>query len=486
MTTVARPFLISPTRQALAALARGDTAGLMQAFNNDPAALAQFAIETRRQNVATLGAHDAFVRRTANGAIRQIIRPVKLSTKDGTLYQIGGGTKKRPVDPETGRWIGKCDVQEWQNKNGRRVRWEEVEVPTDGPAILTHEGLQRCNEVVGASIVSPPTVVVDGERRTNPYVDRAPSKTGLGDVRRIVLCTSVVGFAPATGNPVVVNYTLDYDPAKELAHMLAKIADDSPEDCYLTTEAEAEAERQGDNGRTRWQFHSLYAGVGYFYDLRLDAVRRAYREFIQILAFATRKAQTVCLRNAMKRHPAFSRHHAITDDRGEAIIPVIGWTSEGDALDQVQRIGEALRRGDTGLDDVEAQVVDVDEVYEPEGDADAEAAAQRVLSPPQEEAGGSLLDQVSVAREDREAQLAEAVPVQSAIPGTSTKGKPVAEAGGAHRRNVLLDKVAQGMDYLTAEQARSLPDPTTLDEDALRGVLTQINTMLDAQEGGDQ
>lgn len=449
---------------ALRAFQRGDLRGLLDAFDNNAEALARFAMETRRRNVATLGAHEAFVRFADSGQLRQVIRPVKLSTKDGTLYQIGGGVKKRPCDPDTGRWIGGGSVRDWEQANGKRVKWTEIELPTDGPAILTFEGFQRCNEVVGASCVTPAVVVVDGEKRTNPYIERREGRNKrLGDVRRIVITQAVVAYAPATGNPVVVNYTLDYDPSKELAAMLARIADDYPEDCYLTTEEEGEEEQAGN--KTRWAYHPLYAGVGYLFDLRLDAVRRAYREFAQILSHATRKAQTVCLRNAFKRHPAFSRHHAITDERGGATIPVVGWTSEGDALEQVRRISEALRRGDTALDDVEAEVVDAAGVYEPEEDAESVAAVVVALEAPKVE--GSLLERVT----DDAAARAAAEPAAA-----------LAEGSPEHTRNVLAERVVQGVGYLDPGQAKSIGyDPSAkYDEPQLRALLTQINATLDA------
>ena len=508
---------------------RGDIVGLIEAFGADdnPSALARFVIELRRENVATLGDHEAFVRHTSEGELRQVIRPVRLSVHDGTLYRIGGGVRNRPLvassikRDEDGKLIAYDVVpptwklgnenraggwKEWQHdhRGVDAVVWEEVELPARGPAMLTFEGFSRVNSVVGASIVPLPTVVVDGEKKTNPYVQRSESRGGgLGDVQRIVTAVGVVALSPITGNPVVVHYTLDYDPAKEFAHMLARIEGDHPNDCYLITEEEASHLRESEPQEfRRWKYHPLYGGVGYFFDLRLDKVRRAYAEFIQLLAFAQRKANTVALRNAMKRHPAFSIHHVETRSNGTATIPVVGWAMQGDAHQRVQRLADRLKVGGTeaALAEVEAgaEIIDVTAANTNEGqvveraadgaetleaDEDADQRATRALDAPREEFGGNLLDQV--------AKLGQHEPtVTSAVEGTAAAeaikarvSAPVPKLNPAPvkgERDTLIEFIESALELVTLTQQEGLGyEPDTMDIAELRAVKVKINTMLD-------
>lgn len=409
------------------ALQRGDVDGMLRSAT--PEFIAKFLLDLRRQSVATIGAHEAFVRRSATGEMQQVVRPVTLSLHDGTLFRIASAGKKMPVDPSTGQRIT-GEVKAWEAENRRRAQWVAQDGSV-GPASLTYEGLQRCNEVVGATVINPPEVVVDDKRRVNPYVERTPA----GDVKRIVVSVAVLAPSPATGNPVVVNYTLDYDPSKELSHALAKIADDEESTCYLTTHEEFAASR-----KARWAFQALFGGVGYAYDLSHPKVRRAYSDFISIVTYALRKAQTVALRNAMKRHPAFARHHVIVDDRGESRIAVIGWTGRQSSVDQIQQIAEDIANGDTRMMDRArndaAEVISVEEVYEPEQDEEAAAA----------DAGPVVADETT---EDR---------------------------------NRLIEAVTEACKGLTPDQVSSLmiapSDFGSASAETLRAVLTEINDLL--------
>ncbi len=363
-------------RPLLEAFRRGDARAMLSQLGLDslegPAALAvhtlaDLGIETRRESVSVLGNHEAFVRRTRSGDLRQVIMPVRLSLADKTLYQI---PIKKPHDPDTGEVIT-GNYKTWQEKTRKRAVWKEA-VQTS--AEVSYQGFLRLNGVAGCAVGQPASVMVDGVERTNPYLQRADMGGGrLGDIIRVVIALTVVGPTPATGNPVVVNYTLDYDPAKDLQHMLAKVADDHPNECFLVDEADVEK-------RPGWKFVPLYGGVGYYVNLRVEAVRGVYAEFVNILQNGLKKAQTIARRNAMKSHPALAVHTVEVDKHGRAIVAITGWAGDQSAMDRWTNIVSRLSRGQA----IEAESVEVVETYDATKDRAGDGAAG--------DAGGGLVD----------------------------------------------------------------------------------------------
>jgi len=407
--------------QALRALREGRVADLVKAFRDtDPdtseAKLAGLAIELRRENVAVLGSHEAFVRMTPDGSLHQVVRPVRLSIDEGTIYKIPKWAKD-----DNGNW---------------KKTWPLV-------AHVTYPGFMRQNAVAACNIGQPPSVVVDGEVKTNPYVHRAPTPDGrLGDIVRVVIAVLVVGPAPMTGNPVVVAYTLDYDPAKDLLHSIAKVAEDAPGECYLIDEEELKVMTANHDRKAGWKFLPLYGGVGYYFNLGNKKILACFKDYIGTVQNSVKKAQTVARRNAMKSHPAFVST-AIPDDNGHATLPVIGWAGDSSTMKRWQDIQERLARGlDLGLDGAEEIVIDAE--YEPEQEEEA--------APP------------------KAAQAAE----QEAEPEHDSK------------RSALIIQIDQGLALISADDASELHyDPDNNTEEELRAVLSKINAMVDSDAGSE-
>lgn len=341
---------LTPPLKAIQACQRGDVRGLVEAFGNDALALAAFAVEIRRESVCALGDYEVFRRNSPNGSLRMVMRPVTLSLQDGTLYQITKNQKKDGV-------------------------WEEVPVGDPDRATVSYPGMLAINAVAGCAVGQPPTVFVDGAARTNPYVERAVRKDGRpGNIQRIVIAVTVVGPAPATGNPVVVNYTLDYDPSKDLAHMFARVAKNNPKSCYLANEDEVVAAPQ-----PGWAFLPLSDGVGFYYDLRHEDILAAYRDYVNIQGQALKKAQTVARRNAMKSHPAVGgiAQSVVVNQRGCARVLAIGWAPDDNRdLQRWQEIQERLARGMELPSDSDIQVVGVSDAYDVETHSDPVPAAK--------------------------------------------------------------------------------------------------------------
>lgn len=390
---------------------------------------AQLAIELRRESVAVIGNHEAFVRRTPAGHLHQVVRPVVLSVAEGTLYQVPTWKKVK--------------------KGTKEIAGRSYEGQTEWVDIAKHEGMvtfagyNAQNAVVGAHIGLPRTVNVDGEERTNPFVHRALSANGrLGDIMRVVIAVVVVAPAPATGNPTVVHYVLDYDPAKDLQHMLASIAEDkeNESECYLIHEDEWTAMKRQE--RAGWAFTPVHGGVGYAYRLSNPAIREAYSAFVNLAQNAVKKAQTVARRNAMRSHPAFVAKVTV-DNAGVAKIPVVGWAADESSMRRWQEIQAAMARGGA-IDDLrtlDADVIADQTVYEP-------------------------------ARDDDDAARPTAAP-------DGADDEPAIDPKVAEK-NLLIDRIDDGLALLSADQVARLGyDPAAQSADDLREVLTKMNAMID-------
>jgi hypothetical protein len=434
-----------PSPLAMAALRRGDRVGLLQQTFTDPIPanmqagidkLANLALEQRRQSISVLGNHEAFVRHGANGSLQQVIRPVVLSMADKTLYQM---TRRLPYKKGT-------DERFWGEilPGEKNVEWRDVPVGSPSSAEVTMPGYNRINGVAGCAVGGPPTVVVDGETRSNPFIERSVRKNGLGDILRVVIGAIVVGPAPATGNPVVLTYTLDYDPAKDLQHMIGNIADRFPDECYLSTEDEAAEENLAN-----WTFLPMFGGVGYYYNLRCAAVLEAYRDFTNILQNATKKAQTVARRNAMRSHPALAFQSVEMDDQRRAILPVVGWAGDDRATVQWMKLSEALARGQEIPALAEVERISVEgENYDP-------------------------------ARHVAEADAEERPPVASANAPTVIDH----EAESRDEKNRLIDQIDSvlGVGTLTPTEVHGLGyAPNRQNVEELRGILSRANAMIAA------
>ena len=328
--------------------------------------LAEQIVELRRTDVATLGDSEAFVRRTEDGSLKQLIRPVRLSVAKGDLFQI---PRRVPVDTATGEVV--------ENLKGHRgtVRWDSRPIDPK-KATLTVQGMQAINAVAGVAVATPPTVMVDGVMRSNPYTERAAPRNGRpGDVIRIVQSCVIIGPVPATGNPVAVNYTLEYSPERELLAMAANLLarqKDNENHIRLTTDVAFDAAQL--NG---WSFIPLYGGLGYAVNFKVKAVENMYGDFTNMLTNSGKKAQTVCMRNAMRRHPALGAFQSVAvNDSGEAVVAVVGWAGSGDTLRRYQslagHIGSGSSIGDLQRAGLLIAVDEVGERFDPEQETSRE------------------------------------------------------------------------------------------------------------------
>lgn len=360
MSMVPVPLENLNSRALREAVTRGDAPGVVTALrsampNADDAAIAlqavRLLIEFKRENVAVIGAHEVFVRQTVDGTLRAVTQRVDLSVADGTLWV----PSRRVLANDAGeRYRGNF------KDAPKSFTWRDMPVHP-GQAAVTYVGLQRQNAVVGCAIVQPPYVIVDGERRENPFIQReaptAARPNQLGAIQRIVISVAIAGPSPVTGNPVVVNYRLDYSPRTDLLHALSKISAESGQsEVVKLWRSDVELPDVG------WQFVPIMEDVGYAVNLQASEVREAFSKIVEVLQMALRKATTFATRNAMKAHPAF-RSIVTVDASERAAIPVTGWAGGSAVMERLQKIQSALARGAEiqGVDVIDAEGVYTEE-----------------------------------------------------------------------------------------------------------------------------
>jgi hypothetical protein len=389
----------------LEALRRGDVGGLIKTVLSDfndsikveaklrlaMKRLAEYAVELRRQNVAIIGDHDVFVRRTEHGDLRQVVAPVSLSIDGGTLYRIPDRWMKFVKGTDT-VWERGLGYPEWRP------------IYNTNQAKLTAEGYNRINAVAGCSVAQPPSIMVDGQARENPFVQRAEN----GDLKRIVIGINVAGPAPLTGNIVVVQYTLDLDPRTDLQHMLSNImqgkewknqqdkdgppkptdGDDGPAvtpPVRLLHEHDWLKWREQTTQPWDWHWMPLYGGMGLAHQVTHSKVQHAYDKFIGILDNIFRKAQTVARRNAMKAHPALAHQTVIIDPENLGVrIAAVGWTTGDSDIDRYRRALDAIAQGRHEKD---IEVIESAEVYDADVHETGDPELDPTDEPPAEEQG---------------------------------------------------------------------------------------------------
>jgi hypothetical protein len=148
---------------------------IKEKFPNEAAILAAVV----KNNVLALGTDEVFALRDAEGEIKAFKRTLLFSDKEGTLIQ--------PVP--------------------------------SGPFVISAQGYEYWSENVGANVIMPPEVLVDGVYQQNPYVIRDPQN------RRIlaIYCRAVAFRFSPMGLPMVSDWTTIFDnPSYRLIDLLAK------------------------------------------------------------------------------------------------------------------------------------------------------------------------------------------------------------------------------------------------------------------------
>lgn len=218
---------------------------------------------------------------------------------------------------------------------------------------LTSAGYNALNEAAGLRWDNPATVNVDGQERSNPYIDRDPAS---GQIRAIYVARTVIGRSP-TGNMVKAPAVICYDPeAYARAELFSKIKMRS-EWNDKTKRRESSGKWGGagrmvptkaiDSGKVEIDdlteiVMPLNPLVSIIANLTDSGVQDALGNGIENQKFAERKGATIAERIAFSKHPAMPNptipeayivRESIQKTGGnwpkilsaKAVIPIVGW-----------------------------------------------------------------------------------------------------------------------------------------------------------------
>lgn len=270
------------------------------------------ARESRWPEVAALGDGSVWIRRHPDGAIKAVKGVVVLKEARGEIALAKG------------RWM------------------------------ITATGYHSLNRIAGLSIVTPPKLELpDGRAVVNPYpiLDEA-SHT----IRQVWVRKLAVGYGPI-GNLVITSATLLYDVEVYFVQDLAGKIEKSKAAGRFTTE-----DQLTDEDRRKGIFVRIQGPFGVWANLEHPDVIQAVTNWIQTKLHAERRAQSICERLAMAKHPALAERYVEvlgTDKDHFTRVTVVGWVHDLTPQD-VQRLAEQAQRGEVPeVRGQRAQVIDV-------------------------------------------------------------------------------------------------------------------------------
>lgn len=271
-----------------------------------------------KNQVAILGENEVFIRKSSNGNIKAVKGKVNLLESKGHLAEI-------------------------QNK-----------------VMITEAGYREMNKIAGISIITPETLTLpDGKSVVNPYPIVDPES---GTISKVWVKKIGVGYSPI-GNMVITSSTLLYDIQMYLIQDLAKKAQYSKDVGRLCME-----QMLTEEDKKKGAFFKIEGSMGVWVDLSHKDVIKAFDTYINNKLFAERKAQTICERNVLKKHPALSTTYVEPNgNKGSrnGQVTVIGFTTDLSKEDLMQVAEQAERGEEIKVGDEKVEIIDhMDEISE--------------------------------------------------------------------------------------------------------------------------
>lgn len=270
--------------------------------------------QKNKNELAELGDGEVFVKRTSDGFVKAIKGVVKLSEQKGQLVDIKGKTT------------------------------------------ITAVGFYEMNKMAGLSIITPDKLTLpSGQVVVNPYpiIDKES-----GSISKVWVKKMCIGYSPI-GNLVITSGTLLYDIRMYfIQDLVKKIKKDKSAGNIIAEHMLT------DEMNEKGIFQKIEGNIGVWADFEHPEILKAMETFVQNKLFAERKAQTVCERNALKKHPALSQTYV--NPQGPvgarmAAIPVVGWTHDLSQNELLELADEAtnVEEGEIEVNGQKAEVVDI-------------------------------------------------------------------------------------------------------------------------------
>jgi len=337
---------------------------------------------TSKEIMLTADFGQVYCRANPDGTIMRPIKTVmRLWDKLGHFYPVydskAGKGKPAPEDDEG-------DGQDAPRPRGKVEKYRYS---------LTVSGYRQLNKTAAITTLTPQSIVVGGEVRNNPYVERAGTTkaiTGVA-VRKIG-----IGYA-ASGSVVVIDKYLFYNPYTYFIQSIqAKMKEkwwsgplqDQPKNPNAALYGQVD-ENPGkftqDPRPGRWVFFLVEAPLGLWINYDDPAILDCLSEHTQRQRFGDRIAQTIVERNIYKDHPAIGVTQVIAKDwqaGGKfADVTLYGWRHDlapshlADILKQAESgtgtEGFEMRRSEDSEVDLEAERDAMGETVD--GEAEREA-----------------------------------------------------------------------------------------------------------------
>jgi len=227
--------------------------------------------------------------------------------------------------------------------------------------IVTAAGYVHLNKVPGISILTPQQIVVDGQVRSNPHIERNPRTKAIENVNIRKLG---IGYSPA-GNVVVVDKTLFYNVYTYFIQSIqAKMKRKKwgKDEKAFPNAAKYGIEQERPKGEGRWAFFATEPPLGLWVNYDDDAIIDCLEEHTQRQRFGDRIAQKIVERNIFKDHPAIGISQVKGIDGGAkgwlASATVYGWRNEMKPKDMTDIVKQTEEGAATAEFDIRAETLD--------------------------------------------------------------------------------------------------------------------------------
>jgi hypothetical protein len=229
-----------------------------------------------------LGSPQVFVSKTANGDVKAVKQTVALTQDD--CYSVQGTVALKAV---------------------------------------TYDKL---NQIAGLSTVNPPQIIdaIDGVQ-PNPYIKR----NSKGLIESVTIRKMAIGYSPI-GNLAIVDQTVQYSlNTYFIQDILSQMKKDK--NCAKRVKESGISDEDKKNSIFVPEYYEPFTGeaVGLLLDIRTEGARKIFKNHDERQQHAERRAETICRRNCLKRHPAIAVTN-VTMRQGRALVTVYGFKNDMD------------------------------------------------------------------------------------------------------------------------------------------------------------
>ncbi len=265
--------------------------------NNVPTKVEGKELATKQPMIGNLPVD---VRVGKNGVIQAVAFKVKLTVADGDIYGIS---------------YYDSDAKGWKKRY-----------------MVSAQGYQRLNSFAGIHIITPKTLIINGQEHNNPYIERDSD----GMKKTVYVRKIGLGRGPG-GNLIALDQTLSYCAADYLRRDIQNIKAKGV--CKNIVKNENFKEKEG------FWYVKIFDNLFMEIDLNHEDVIKCIKTYQERINFSERLAATIVERNIMKKHPAISKGIVRPNEKGEIAIPIISWRESDMDMDKVNAVAVAVSEG---------------------------------------------------------------------------------------------------------------------------------------------